>query len=380
MPNADVPNRKLGIVYRLLSALFITAAAFAQCRLPDVAPGALSRLSPSELVDSGHFLSAERILDPFVKSFPDNAPTAWLLSRAKGALGELDEAMSLAEAALAADPTNADYHVQAAAVAGRLAEKASLLKQLTYAKRARQELDAALALDPANTDAQWGLMMFFYAAPSLIGGDKNKAVHIGEKVGGSSPDTGRYYQGRLAVQMKDPEKAEAFFLESAIANPLSFDTSAALAKLYMEDRPDQARAEKWACQAVHTDPTRSDGWALLAKAHTMCGCWTEAIEIARRAGEIDGENQAAWYAIASVAVERGEQLEMAVDFLRKYLSQTVEGGQPSAAMAHMQLGLAFAKLGKPTDAIIELKTAIEQDAALDAAKAEIKRLNADMRR
>jgi tetratricopeptide (TPR) repeat protein len=363
-------------VYRLFAGLVFAVAALAQCRLPDVAPDALLRLSPDELVDAGHYLRAEQILDPVVKSFPDDAPAAWLLSRAKAALGELDDAMKLAESALAADPSNADYHVQVAAVAGRIAEKATLLKQLTYARRARQELDAALALNPADTGAQWGLMMYFYAAPPLIGGDKGKAVQIGEQLAALAPDPGRYYQGRLAAQMKDADKAEAFFRQAALENPLSFDTAAALATLYIDQKPDQARAEKWACQAVHTDPTRADGWALLARVHTMCGCWTEAIGIARRADAVDAENQVAWYGIASVAVARGEQLEMAVEFLRRYLAQPVEGGQPSEAMAHMQLGLALSKLGKSTEALAELKTALGQDSSLDAARAEIKRINA----
>jgi tetratricopeptide (TPR) repeat protein len=366
-------------LYRLLALSLLALPALAQCRLPDVAPDALSRLTPEELVDAGHYLRARQMLEPVVQAYPDDAPAAWLLSRAKAALGDLDEALKLAESALAADPSNAAYHVQVAAVAGRLAEKSGLLKQLTYARRARQELDAALALSPSNTDAQWGLMLYFYAAPSLIGGDKNKAAQVGEQMAAVTPDLGRYYQGRLAIQMKDPDKAEAFFRQSALENPTLFETSAALAKLYIEDKPDQARAEKWACQALHTDPTRADGWALLAKVHTMCGCWTEAIEIARRAEAIGSENQAPWYAIASVAVTRAEQLDMAVDFLRKYLSQPLEGNQPTAAMAHMQLGLALDRLGRTSEAIAELKTAIEQDPALDGAKAELKRLNAEAR-
>ena len=366
-------------MWRVFASIVFALPALAQCRMPDVAPDALTRLTPDELVDGGHYLRAEKILDPLVKERPGDPRSVWLLSRAKGALGELDDAMKLAEAAIAADPSNASYHVQAAAVAGRIAEKTTLLKQLTYARRARQELDAALGLDASNVDAKWGLMMYFYAAPGLIGGDKNKAVQIGEQLATVTPDPGRYYQGRLATQMKDFDKAEAFFRQSAVENPLSFDTSAALAILYIDHKPDQTRAEIWACQALHTDPVRADAWALLARAYSMCGCWTEAIEMARRADEIDGENQVAWYAIAYAAVARGEQLEMAVNFLRRYLAQPIEGGQPTAALAHMQLGMALGKLGKPSEAIAELKTALEQDPSLDPAKAEMKRINSENR-
>ncbi|HVW83729.1 MAG TPA: tetratricopeptide repeat protein [Bryobacteraceae bacterium] len=364
-----------------LSAIVVTALPlFAQCRLPDVAPDALSRLTPAELIDAGHYLSAEKVLEPLAEQRPADAQIAWLLSRTKAALGQFDEAMTLADAALRSDPSNAAYHVQVAAVAGRLAEKAGLLKQLSFARRARQELDAALALDAANTDANWGMMMFYYAAPGLIGGDKAKARQIGEQLAATAPDLGRYYQGRLAIEMKDFDTAESFFRLAALENPLLFDDVAALAAFYMDKKPDQARAERWACQAVHADATRGDAWALLARVYAMCGCWTEAVEIARRAEAIDPENLSPYYAIAAVAVTRGEQLEMAAEFLRKYLSQPVEGNQPAEALAHMQLGLAMAQMGKTRDALPELKAALQQDSTLEPAKTELKRLSAELRR
>jgi len=347
---------------------------FAECRVPAIAPDALDRLSPAELIGAGHYLRAERILDSIAKQRPDDAQIAWLLSRARAALGDLDSAMKLAETALAADPSNAAYHVQVAAAAGRLAEKASMLKRLTYARRARQELDAAVALDPNNTDAQWGLMMYYFAAPALIGGDKTKAQQIGEQLAASAPDRGRYYQGRLATELKDTEKAESYFRQAALENPLSFDTVSALANFYIEKKPDQSRAEQWACQAVHADPTRGDAWALLAKVYTMCGCWTEAIGVAREAEAIDPENLSPWFTIASVAVARGEQLEMATEFLRKYLSKPIEGGQPNEALAHLELGRALAKLGKAPEAVPELKAAIEQDSTLEDARLELKKV------
>jgi len=291
-------------------------------------------------------------------------------------MGDLERALKLADAALASDTSNAAYHVQVAAVAGRLAEKSSLLKQLTLARRARQELDAALALDASNIDAQWGLMIYYYAAPALIGGDKAKAIQMGEQMAAAAPAIGRYYQGRLALQMQDPDKAETFLRQSVIDDPVSFETAAALANLYIEQKPDQARAEKWACQAVHADPTRGEGWALLAKVYTMCGCWTEALSIADRSAALIPENLHPKYEIASVAASRGEQLDLAVRLLREYLSAPIEGGAPSEALAHMRLGFALAKQGANAEAVAQLKTAVEQDSSLDAAKAEIKRVNA----
>jgi Flp pilus assembly protein TadD len=136
------------------------------------------------------------------------------------------------------------------------------------------------------------------------------------------------------------------------------------------------RGKVWACQAVHTDPTRADAWALLAESYTMCGCWTEALDIAHRAEAIDGVNPAPLYGIARGAVQRGEQLELATQFLRKYLSQPVGGIQATEAEAHMQLGLALEQLGRPDEALSELRLASEQDASLEGLKAALKRVSA----
>ncbi len=359
----------------LLAALALCSlSAAAQCRLPDVVPDALSHLTPTQLLDAGHYLRTEQLLDPIAKERPQDARTAWLLSRAKAALGKLDEAEALADTALSLDPDNPAYHVQVAAVAGRMAEKANLFKRLGYVRRAKMELDAAAALNARDPDTQWGLMMFYYVAPAMFGGDKTKAQQIGQQLAAVAPDLGRYYQGRLALEMKDPDAAETFYKQSIGENPLLFETASNLALFYIRTKPDQAKAERWACQAVHTDPTRADSWALLARVYTLCGCWTEATRVAEIAETVDGENLVPYYAIAEAAIEHGEQTELAATFLRKYLSQPVEGNQPTEAAARMHLGTALARLGNRADAVKELQSALELDSTLEAARTELKRL------
>jgi tetratricopeptide (TPR) repeat protein len=358
----------------LIAGFALALPLFGQCRLPDVAPDALLRLTPAQMLEAGHYLRVEQILQPLVKERPEDGQAAWMLSRAKAALGRLDEAMALAEAALAVNPANAAYHVQVAAVAGRLAEKANLFRKLGYVTRARQELDAAAALDAKNSDTQWGLMMFYYAAPGMLGGDKAKAQQIGQQLALAVPDLGHYYQGRLAIEMKEHDKAESFYKLSIADNPLLFDTVWNLAMYYIRVKPDQAKAERWACQAVHSDPTRADAWALLSRVYSMCGCWTEAQHIAEIAESIDGENLVPYFALAEASVERGEQYDNAAAYLRKYLSQPIEGNQPGEAAARMLLGTALARLGNKDEATKELRAALGLDSSLEPAKAALKQL------
>jgi tetratricopeptide (TPR) repeat protein len=352
----------------------------AECRLPEPAPDALAALSPAQLVEAGHYRHAAELLDPVVKDHPEDAQSAWLLSRAKTALGELDTAMTLAEAALATDDANPAYHIQIALVAGKMAQGAGLLKQLTLVRRARKELDAALAIDPDNPPAQYGIMMYYYAAPALIGGDKTRARQIGENVAATKPDMGYYYLGRLSIEMKDFAAAETYFQKSLAENPQRFDTIAALARLYEEMQPDQPHAEETACQAVLTDPTRGEAWALLARAYAMCGCWDQAADAIARAEQADPANLMAYYSTAAGAIERGENLDVAAGYLAKYLAQPPEGDAPTEAYAHWQLGLALEKQGDHKQAAAELQAALDRDPTLEAAKTELKRLNAEARR
>ncbi len=364
------------IVMVWLAMTCLTASpVLAECRVPELLPGAISHLSTPELVDTGHYLRAEKALEA-----PQTPRDQWLLSKTKAALGKLDEAITLAEAALTAEPNNAAYHVQVAAVSGRLAEKANFLKKLGYVRRAKQELDAAAALDTKNTEAQWGLMMYFFAAPPLVGGDKAKALQIGEQLATEVPDLGRYYQGRLAAELKELDKAEAFYKQSVGENPLLFDTISALAMHYMRAKADQPRAERWACLAVHSDPVRGEAWALLARAYTMCGCWDKALDVAQKAEAADPDNLAPWFALGEAALERGEQTEPAVDWLKKYLSRPIEGNQPAEALARVHLAGLLAKSGKLSAAIPELQAAIELDSSLDTAKAELKKLTAELKK
>jgi len=127
-----------------------------------------------------------------------------------------------------------------------------------------------------------------------------------------------YYQGRLATEMKDFAKAEDFYRRAAIEDPTFFDASAALAKLYIENKPDQTRAKLWACQTVHTDPTGPTPGAARAGLYHV-RCWTEALDFAHRAEMIDGVNPARSTA-SRAAPCCAANTRTAAQFLRKYLA------------------------------------------------------------
>ena len=84
-----------------------------------------------------------------MKANPSDAEAAALLSSVREAYGDLDAALSLAETAVKLEPKVAEYHWQLAQVVGEMAQRASVFKQFGLARRYRQEIESAMALDPS---------------------------------------------------------------------------------------------------------------------------------------------------------------------------------------------------------------------------------------
>ncbi len=326
-------------------------------------------------MDLGHFRQAESILEPLVQSSPEEPNVAWLLSRAKAGLGELDTALKLAEKALLADNANAAYHVQVAAVVGRMAEKASLVKQLGLAKRARKELDTALSLDPRNLDALFGLMLYYYAAPSFIGGDKQKAQQMADAMTEIHPARGYLAQARLAKDRKDPAAEEEFYLKAIEADPQYYEAKVTLSNYYLEtSKPDYSAAERYACEALAVDPGGEQAWKNLAEILAAKQCWTELDTLVSEAAKLNPQDLASYYVAATSLLRTGSLYDTAEAYLRKYLAQPPDANEPSLGYARWQLATILDKLGRRPEAVGELERALAEEPSLDGARKDLKRL------
>ena len=94
---------------------------------------------------------------------------------------------------------------------------ASIFKQIGLAKRFRSETETVLRLDPRHIDAHVGMMLYYFKAPGIVGGDKTKAAAEAEAIGGIDRAKGFLAQVRLAQ-----EQAVAA-LESAVKLDPTFE-------------------------------------------------------------------------------------------------------------------------------------------------------------
>jgi len=266
-----------------------------------------------------------------VKADPSDAKSAYWLSQAEGALGNLDVALKLAEQAVALDPSNAKYHAQVAASCGRLAQASGLLKQLQYGRRVKKELDATIELNPHEEGALYGLALFYYAAPSILGGDKQKAQDAAELLTKLNPVRGYLTQAKLANERKDAKAEEDFYKKAVDADPLSYEAKVKLGSFYATR--DLTAAWDLANEALALDPGQAEAWKLLAQIHVATQCWEE-LRATLEAARTEVPDDLAPYYYSAVALEQaGHFYGWAADFLDLYMSATPEGEEPTQDQA-----------------------------------------------
>jgi tetratricopeptide (TPR) repeat protein len=356
------------------AAYLLLAVSMVACDLPQP-PAGPPALSADQLIEVGHDLRAKEILTPLVEADPANANAAWLLSKALTGLGDLAGALAMAERSVSLDNENAAYHVQLGAVAGRLAEKASIFKQLGLARRARKELEAAVALDPKNLDGLYGLMLYYFSAPSFLGGDRSKANDLADRIAAVDPTRGLLARGTLAHERKDPAAELDFTLRAVGADPDNFDTQSALLQ-YDLDRPqrDWIALEKIGCKLLQLHPGRPDGWRVLIEVHVASHCWTELEQVLQASEQFNHEDLSPYYTAAAALLREDERRPAAQSYLEKYLSQPPDGSEPSHAMARCQLATLLEREQHPDEAVAQLNLALQEDPGLEAAKKDLKRL------
>jgi tetratricopeptide (TPR) repeat protein len=286
---------------------------------------------PEALADAGHYLRLKAQVEPLVKADPTDAQSTYWLADAEGALGNLEASVKLAEQAIALDPKNAKYHALLAGSCGRLAQTSGLLKQLQYGRRAKKELDTALELDPNNEGALYGLALFYYAAPSLLGGDKQKAQASAELLTKLNPVRGYLTQAKLASERKDSSAEEDFYKKAVEANPASYEAKVKLGNFYLTRDP--SAAWELANEALTLDPGQADAWKLLAQVHIATQCWDELRATLEAARQEVPDDLAPYYYSAVALEQSGHFFGWAAEFLDVYLGATPEGEEPSLTEA-----------------------------------------------
>jgi tetratricopeptide (TPR) repeat protein len=250
--------------------------------------------------------------------------------------GDLLKAVSLGEAAVAAEPASSEAQDLLGRAYGLTAKDSQLLEQMHLARKARACFARAVELDPANVAALSDLARYDMQAPTLLGGGKKKAREVIGRVLALDPERGHVLLGELAERDKNWAEAESEYRRAIAAAPASPRGRLGLSALFVA-RKSYAEARR---------------------------VWIEA-------RELDPPSTLPDYELAGIALASGEELPAAVRELEQALSRPAPPEGPTPAALHERLALVYEKQGKKREAAAELQTAL----ALEPGRADwLKRL------
>ncbi len=315
-------------------------------RLTIAAVAAISaQESPDALIERGRFRQARSQLVKRHGESPANPRAAYLLARTLEAGGEYEAALRLMEGAVSADPGNADYHSLLAELCGYAAQKAGPFKGLSLARRFKKENEAALALNPKHVEALHAVTMFYWEAPGLIGGDKNKALRTAEELLRADPVHGRMTQAELALKQKNFAQAGQFYRQAVDANPKSYAARVALARFHLAPgRENYAEAETHARAAMILDRSRVEAYTLLARIFATAGRSSDLDAVLAQSIERIPDNLSPQFAAAQRMFSGKANLARAEVCLATYLSREPEYGAPPLDQARKLLSQIRAEL------------------------------------
>lgn len=328
------------------------------------------------LMEAGHWKRLRQLTENKLKANPNDPQARLWLSKVKSSFGDHYGALAEAERAVALDQNNPGAHAQLAEASAFLADRSSPIAALSHVRRMKKALEASLALNHNNLDALLVQMMFSWKAPGIAGGDKKKAVRIADQIVAHLPVWGNLAHARLLQEHGDDAVVEGWLQAAVKADPKFYRARISLARFYCCTAKVQRldKAEQASLDAIRLDPSAAAGYEALAYVLAAKQRFPELEATLARAEKAVPDDTAPFYFAAAALLDIGRDFRRAEQYLNHYLSAPTEGRQPTHAQTRLLLASLYTKEGRKADAIRELSIALRLEPALEAAKAELKRI------
>ena len=222
---------------------------------------------------------------------------------------EWDRGITACERARSLDPQKSLYHLWLGRIYGEKAGRAGIsFSSLGLAKKVRTSFERAVELDPKSWEARTDLAEFYFEAPGIVGGGKDKARQQADALLRLNPGMAHWVLARIASKEKNPAEAEREYRAAIITSHSGTRAWLDLAIFLRHDnRLDEMQ------QALHT---------------------MESSPVDRPESLMDGTH---------LLLQTARDYPMAVRLCRRYLEAPVEAGP--AFKAHDYLGQLLEKQG-----------------------------------
>lgn len=204
-------------------------------------------------------------------------------------LKDHDEAIGYIEEAVELDAENAEYHFKLGQVLGVKAQNSNVIKQAWLASQVKDEFEKALELDPTHLGAQIACINFYIQAPSVMGGDLNKARKLTKGLMLSRKRMAQSFLIDIAVKEENFKLAEEKFAEYDSTFNDSTDHYSFYNKYgyFLLKQKKYEKAISMFKRQVKLAPNEANPYDSLGDGYRAVGKIPEAIDQYKRAVEID---------------------------------------------------------------------------------------------
>jgi Flp pilus assembly protein TadD len=263
---------------------------------------------------------------------PGDAEAHNLLCRVYYQEERWDDAIRECEAAVRLAPLDSGYHLWLGRAYGEKADSIHSIKAFGLAKKVRDQFERAVQLEGGNVDALSDLGEFYTAAPSIVGGGKQKAQGVAQALEQYDLAQAHELKGRLAEKDKNYPLAESEFKAAVEAAKQPADAWMTLASFY-------ARRKQWN-QMLQAVQAGVDADAKAAKPHGSA--------------LVDG---------AALLARNNRDPQLAIQLLKLYLDSPNKSADSPAFQVHAQLSNLLEQQGDHEGARQQLEavTALAHD-------------------
>jgi len=144
-----------------------------------------------QLFEAEKFPEAKEFFESFAEKSPENPTASVYLGRIFLIEGDYNTSIDWFKKAVELDENNSEYHLWLGRAYGQKAQRSSVFKKPSLAKKVKKEFEKAVELDPDNIDARFALMKYYLRAPGFMGGSKEKAREQAKEIEKRDPQQGR---------------------------------------------------------------------------------------------------------------------------------------------------------------------------------------------
>lgn len=277
-------------------------------------------------LEQEQYASAQQQLELLMKKEPDNKEVQLLLGQSHCQQTHFDQAIKVLKPLRSAMKERADlYYWLGESYKGKLLATENFLEKGVLSSKVKEYLEKAIDLDPKHTAARESIAYFYFSAPRIAGGSKNKAFGQVKEIQTLDRRRGLILAGNLHRQNKD--------------YPAAIEVYQSLRDL---------------------EPNEANWHLLLGSSYQLNEDYEQAFLAFEKTIALDSSKVAAHYQFARTGVLSKQRIDESIAYMQKFLALNVPKSYPRSS-AFWRLGMLYEIKGNKNKALDAYERGLELD-------------------